>query len=38
MVNDFTEMPVWQKAMQVAVDCYKITGSLPAKEDYALTS
>lgn len=24
MINDFTEMPVWQKAMDVAEKCFNI--------------
>lgn len=36
--NDFTEMPVWQKANEIAGDIYKLTEDLPKKEDYALCS
>jgi four helix bundle protein len=36
--NDFTEMPVWQMAEKVVEDVYKITESLPKREDYALCS
>lgn len=38
MYKDFTEMPVWQKAMEIAVGCYHLTERLPRKEDYGLTS
>ena len=38
MINDFTEMPVWQKAMDVAEKCFIISENLSRKEDYALTS
>lgn len=38
MISDFTEMPVWQKAMDIAEKCFEITEDLPRKEDYALTS
>lgn len=31
-------MPVWQKAIDVGVDCYFLSESLPRKEDYGLTS
>ncbi len=31
-------MPVWQKAMDIAVECYFLTERLPRKEDYGLTS
>lgn len=36
--NSFEEMPVWQKAMELAVSIYKLTEKLPRKEDYGLTS
>ena len=36
--NDFTEMPVWQKADEIVGDVYKLTGILPKREDYALCS
>lgn len=38
MINDFTEMPVWQKAMDIAEKCFNISENLPRKEDYAITS
>ena len=38
MISDFTEMPVWQKAMDIAEKCFEISEDLPRKEDYALTS
>ena len=38
MFKDFTEMPVWQKAMDIAVECFFLTERLPRKEDYGLTS
>ena len=31
-------MPVWQKAMDLAVGIFEITEKLPKKEDYGLTS
>lgn len=34
--NDFTEMPVWQKADEIIGRVYKLTESLPKREDYAL--
>ena len=34
--NDFTEMPVWQLAMEVVTGVYSLTEKLPKKEDYAL--
>ena len=38
MYTDFTQMPAWQNAMDVAVEVFYISESLPRKEDYALTS
>ena len=38
MFKDFTEMPVWQKAMEIAVECFFLSERLPRKEDYGLTS
>ena len=34
--NDFTEMPVWQLAIGIVGDVYKLSEKLPKKEDYAL--
>jgi four helix bundle protein len=34
--NDFTEMPVWQLAMEIVGDIYSLTEKLPKREDYAL--
>ena len=36
--NSFEEMPVWQKAMELAVEVFELTEKLPRKEDYGLTS
>jgi len=36
--NDFTEMPVWQKADEIVAEVYKLTATLPKREDYALCS
>ncbi len=36
--NDFTEMPIWQKAMDVAVHIQQKTICLPKTEDYGVTS
>jgi four helix bundle protein len=36
--KSFEEMPVWQKAMDLAVRIYNLTDNLPKKEDYGLTS
>ena len=34
----FEEMPVWQKAMDLATKVFSLTDTLPGKEDYGLTS
>jgi four helix bundle protein len=34
----FEDMPVWQKAMDLAVRIHNLTERLPRKEDYGLTS
>ena len=36
--NSFEDMPVWQKAMDLAVRIFELTENLPKKEDYGLTS
>jgi four helix bundle protein len=36
--TDFTEMNVWKMAMAIAASVFKLTDSLPRKEDYGLTS
>jgi four helix bundle protein len=34
----FTDMPVWNEAMDLSVDIFYLTVSLPKCEDYGLTS
>ena len=36
--KSFTEMPVWQKSHNLAVEVFKLTIGLPRSEDYGLTS
>ncbi len=36
--NSFEDMPVWQKALELAVKIFNLTENLPRKEDYGLTS
>ena len=36
--NNFTQMPVWQLALEIVEDVYKITDKPPKREDYALCS
>ncbi len=36
--QSFEEMPVWQKAIELAANIFDLTENLPRKEDYRLTS
>ena len=36
--NSFTDMPVWKKAHQLAIEIFKLTVGLPRSEDYGLIS
>jgi len=36
--KSFKEMPIWQKAMDIAEKIFKLTENLPKKEDYGFTS
>lgn len=38
MYKSFTEMPVWQKGHELAVQIFHLTVNLPRSEDYGLTS
>ncbi len=38
MYKSFREMPVWQKAMELSVQVFKLSCVLPRSEDYGLTS
>src|SRR6266700_2890713 len=37
-VRSYRELEVWQKAMDLVVDCYKMTERFPKTEVYGLTS
>ena len=37
-MHRFEELKIWQKAMEVAVACYKITTHFPSEEKYTLAS
>ena len=37
-INSYKDLRVWQRAMDLAVGCYEITGSFPKDETYGLTS
>ena len=36
--KDFTEMPMWQNALEIGEEVFRITVVLPKSEDYGLTS
>ena len=38
MYKSFKEMPIWQEAMNLAEEIFKLSESFPKKEDYGLTS
>lgn len=37
-VNDYKDLRVWQKGIDVAEQCYRLTKSFPKEEIYGLTS
>jgi len=37
-MRNFKELKIWQKGFQIAVDSYKITGTFPSNERFALVS
>lgn len=38
MIKSYRDLKVWQKAVDLAVDCYRLTGRFPRSEMYGLTS
>jgi four helix bundle protein len=38
MYKSFKEMPIWQEAMDIAEEIFKLSEEYPKKEDYGLTS
>ena len=38
MYKSFKDMPIWQEAMDIAEEIFKITDNLSKKEDYGFTS
>jgi len=38
MAQSFRELTVWQRAIQLTVAIYKLTGDFPREEQYGLTS
>lgn len=37
-VSNYRDLTVWQKAMDLVADCYRLTSSFPASERFALCS
>ena len=37
-IRSYRDLEVWQKGVQLVVDCYQLTRSLPRPEQYGLTS
>jgi len=37
-INSFKDLEVWQMAMSIAADCYRLTAQLPREEVYGMTS
>ena len=37
MINDFKDLRVWQKAMDLSVDCYRLSAGFPSSERYGIT-
>ena len=38
LYKNFTDMPVWQKAMNLSIAVFCLSSTLPRSEDYGLTS
>jgi four helix bundle protein len=38
MYTSFKEMPIWQEAMEIGEEIFRLSESFPKKEDYGLTS
>lgn len=37
-MRNFKELKIWQKGFEIAIKSYKLTGSFPKEEKYAITS
>jgi len=37
LYTSFREMPVWEKAMELSIQVFKLSSLLPRSEDYGLT-
>ena len=38
MIRSYRDLKVWQKSVDLAVECYRLAGRLPRTEMYSLTS
>ena len=38
MIRSYRDLLVWQRAMALAESCYRLTGRLPSRETYGLSS
>jgi four helix bundle protein len=38
MIRGYRDLAVWQKAMDLAAECYRLTGTFPKSEIYGITS
>lgn len=38
MYKSFRDMPVWQKALELSIEVFNLSSTLPRSEDYGLTS
>jgi four helix bundle protein len=37
-IESYQDLQVWQKAMDLVIECYRLTQRFPANEQYGLTS
>ena len=37
-MRNFKELKIWQKGLEIAVNCYKLTSSFPKEEKYGMVS
>lgn len=38
VILGYRDLEVWQRAMDIAVECYRLTGSFPASETYGIVA
>jgi four helix bundle protein len=37
-MRNFKELKIWQKVFQIAVNCFKVTGTFPKEEKFGIVS